>query len=191
MSRLRKFNRGVLDRINGGDDSDNEIPMHPMDVEEQEEYISNLELRNVCSNSKIVQLLSIAYMVCCGVFLSLVVKVKRLGGDASTHKRLLLFSINSVICSLITLRYEIMKDFSISRSLGVRITTQRINALNCMLLLLITWEVSEKVDKFGLRVLFHVPLVLFSLSVISKKWMSELEDEINSLRGLKYKFKNV
>ncbi|SCU92617.1 LAFA_0F11760g1_1 [Lachancea sp. 'fantastica'] len=193
MSRLRKFNRGVLDRIHGNDDGDSEMPMHPMDVEEQEEFISSLELRNNASNNQIVQILSVAYVVCCGVFLSLVVRVKKLGKEdqTSTYKRLFLFSINSIICSLITLRYEIIKDVSVSRSVGVRISNARINGVNCILLLLISWEVADKVEKMPLRALFHVPLVLFVLSQISRRWMNQLQVEISNLRGLKYKYKNV
>ncbi|CEP61033.1 uncharacterized protein LALA0_S02e05248g [Lachancea lanzarotensis] len=198
MSRLRRFNKGVLDKVHGNsnyDDDDGEIPIHPMDVEEQEEFIGNLELRNNASNNRTVQILSVAYVICCGVFLSLLVRVKKLGKDNgtsnSTHKRLFLFAINSIICSLITLRYEIIKDVSISRAVGVRVNNARINAVNCTLLLLISWEVVDKVEKATMQALFHVPLVLFVLSQVSKRWMNQLQMEISSLRGLKYKYKNV
>ncbi|SCU97010.1 LAME_0F18206g1_1 [Lachancea meyersii CBS 8951] len=191
MSRLRRFNRSVLDKVNGNDGDDSGILMHPLDEEEQEEYVSDLELRNNSSNNQAVQILSVAFVVCCGVFLSLLMKVRKLDGDTMTYKRLLLFSINSTICSLITLRYDIIKDFKVSRSISVRITTRRIDAVNCILLLLISWEVSEKVDKYSLGVLLHVPLMLFGVSQVSKRWMDQLDNEISSLRGLKYKYKNV
>lgn len=191
MSRLRKFNRGVLARVNGDPDSDNEIPMHPMDIEEQKELICNMELKNLSHNNQTLQLLSIAYVIACGVFLSLALKVRKLGSNASLNKRLLLFSINSIICSLLNLRYDFSKSFAITRKTTVMVTSRRINFINSVLLLLITWEVTDKVDHLILQLLFHVPLMLFGLSVVSKKWIHDMEEDINSLRGLKYKFKNA
>ncbi|KAM3162736.1 hypothetical protein ACU8KH_02996 [Lachancea thermotolerans] len=191
MSRVRKFNRGVLSKIHSDSDTDEDIPLHPLDIEEQEELISKLEFRNVSSNNYNIQLLSVAYVVCCGVFLSLVMKVQKIRGDTSMYKRLLLYSVNSIICSLLNLRYDLTKDFALSRAVKVRITSRKINIINCILLLLLTWEVTGKVDKILLQLLFHVPLLLFSLSVVSKKWICDLDEELNGLRGLKYKFKSA
>ncbi|CUS22879.1 LAQU0S07e02212g1_1 [Lachancea quebecensis] len=191
MSRVRKFNRDVLSKIRSDSDTDEDIPLHPMDIEEQEELISKLEFKNLSSNNQNIQLLSIAYVVCCGVFLSLVMKVRKIRGDTSMYKRLLLYSVNSIICSLLNLRYDLIKDFAVSNAIKVRITSRRINIINCILLLLLTWEVTGKVDTILLQLLFHVPLLLFCLSVISKKWIFDLDEELNGLRGLKYKFKNA
>ncbi|SCU87063.1 LADA_0E01772g1_1 [Lachancea dasiensis] len=190
MSRLRKFNNTVLQSVKGGADSDDETPFHPLDTEEQEEFISDLELRNLAANNQLIGFLSVGYVVCCGVFLWLVVNV-RSGSKSPIYRRLLLFCVNSIVCSLIALRYEIIKDFKLVGSIKMRVTNHKINAVNSVLLMLISWEASDKVDRLGLQILLHVPLVLFGLSLVSRRWMDDLDSEIGGLRGLKYKFKNV
>lgn len=188
MSRLRRFNRKVLRGI--GSDSDNdEITFLPLDSDEQEELINRFEVRSQSKDNQYIQLLSIAYLICCGLFILLLVRLRR-KEDQSTNKRLALFSINSIVSSLIYLRYEITKNFEFFKY-KFQLTTKRINTLNCILLLLITWQVTEEVNMKSMQFLFHIPLFLFVVTFLTRKWIRDLDRELDDLRGLKYKFKNA
>lgn len=188
MSRLRRFNRKVLRGI--GSDSDNdEITFLPLDSDEQEELINRFEVRSQSKDNQYIQLLSVAYLICCGLFILLLVRLRR-KEDQSTNKRLALFSINSIVSSLIYLRYEIAKNFEFFKY-RFQLTTKRINTLNCILLLLITWQVTEEVNMKSMQFLFHIPLLLFVVTFLTRKWIRDLDRELDDLRGLKYKFKNA
>ena len=107
-------------------------------------------------------------------------------------KLALLAGANSLICSCITLRYNIINDYLLFSKFKLRVSNFSINTLNIVLLVFMGWISFNHVmeDK---KTLFYlqVPMVLFWVAVIVKRWAQNMEDEIADLRRLKYKYKNA
>lgn len=191
MSRLRRFNQKVLREDYVDSDDDGDVTFLPLDTEEQEQLVNKFEICNATKNERYVQILSIMYLLCCGIFLLLVVGGRRKDNGIAKHRRILFFCINSMVCSMVNLRYEVVNNFWILGRYRLIVTNQKINGLNCMLIVMTLWLVSDQVETRSLKVLFTLPLLLFGISVIVKHWLREMEEELGELRVLKYKYKNA
>lgn len=196
MSRLRKVDRAVLRDLLEEDDDDEsyrDISFLPIGTEEQEDMIHKFELRNSEKNDNYLQILTLVYLFFCGIFIVLTTRVQRTELEVTSCKRIMLFSIQSIAYSLINLRYEFIHDFFRSHrfKIGVTFSNKGLNILNLVMLILLTWIVLNQVASGLLKIFFHVPHVLFIISIVVKRWMSAVDLELYQLRSLHHKFKSA
>ncbi|KOG99519.1 uncharacterized protein DI49_1980 [Saccharomyces eubayanus] len=190
MSRLRRFNRKILG-LNPGyayevESEHDDISMLPLDTEEQEELIQKFEVNAHITNKMYINVLSVLYLLYGGL---LMIFVRKSRGHV---KLALLAGANSLICSCITLRYNIINDYLLFSKFKLRVSNFSINTLNIVLLVFTGW-ISFNHAMEDRKTLFYlqVPMVLFWVAVIVKRWARNMEDEIADLRRLKYKYKNA
>ena len=203
MSRVRRFNSRLLgftsgdstfDRLTnrynqknewfGQDSTDWDIG--PLDFDEQEELIQRFERTNYSINRWMIDLMSTLYLILAGLFLVLATKTNR------SISCLLLGDIQSILCSCITLRYNLMNDFIITRQIKLRVNNSTINTLNSVLLILFEWIILNYLeDQFKWQVILQIPVILFTITLLIRKWNNDMEIELSELRNLKYKYKNA
>ncbi|QLQ80484.1 hypothetical protein HG537_0D04840 [Torulaspora globosa] len=183
MSRLRKLDRKILS--GRATDRDEEIPDHPMDSEEQEELIQKFEANNTLLNKKCANVLSLIYLLFSGFCIMLA------GSTQGRERGLLVLIAQSIICSMILARYELMHTYAIFRRYSIHIDNSRIQKLNIVLIVLIEWIGFEGHNGWKMFMFHQLPLVLFLITKILKKWSIEMEKELNQLRKMKYKYKNA
>lgn len=188
MSRLRRSNDKILYDMLDKDDG----IYYPIDYEEQEELITKFQLHNSVKNDKILKLLSIIYLLFCGGFF-LMISNPKLNHipEISNNKRIILLSIQSICCSLISLRYELINYRFTLRGFQFRLNNSNLSYLNIILLVLLSWIIFEKIDSNFWRSLFHLPHLLLLVSFCIKHWIASINEDLETLKGLKYKFKNV
>ncbi|CCF58945.1 hypothetical protein KAFR_0F03490 [Kazachstania africana CBS 2517] len=187
MPRLRRLDAKLLGF--GSPTGTDEVPVSdmPLDTEEQEELLQRFELINYSKNKKNVNVLSLLYLLCGGIFLIMATKTK-----SRSVSSILLAGFQSIICSCVTLRYNLMNDVSILKKLKFKVSNRTVDILNGIILILILWvSTSHFEGSRSLQFLFQIPLLLFIVAQMTKKWTLELEKDISSLRQLKYKYKNV
>lgn len=189
MSRLRRFNRRIFrDGTGIGVDSedDNEISILPMDTEEQEELIQKFELSYNVRNKRYVNILSLSYLICSGLFL--IFGTKRSGKEAS----FLVMGAQSIICSMITIRYELTSDYVVFKKLKLHVDNSRIQKLNLVLLVLIEWiGLTHFQGSLTSQMFCQLPILLFMMAFSVNRWARDMEEELNQLREMKYKYKNA
>lgn len=190
MSRLRKFNRNVLklsaDGREGNSDGDDEFGMTPLDIDEQEEIIQKFEVSAHIRNTRYSNILSLSYLVTCGFFLILAGRCKGI------YSVLFVLGGQSMLFSCVTLRYELINDYSIFKMVKLRIDNHKIHILNIIILVSIFWICFVHLhESFVSQMFFQLPLILYIIATFIKSWAKEMEEELASLRGLKYKYKNA
>ncbi|CCD27447.1 uncharacterized protein NDAI_0K02560 [Naumovozyma dairenensis CBS 421] len=192
MSRLRQFNNKILEIgqensfTRDTDDIDDMVPIVPIDSQEQEELIEKFTLNNHLRNNWYIKVFTICFLLCAGLFLQ----------SATTkhtdHTFLFLICFQSIICTCITLRYELLHDYKIFGLKMIRVKNSTINAINCILLVLIGWISSSSFKEQSIIFLIsQLPLLLFIIGALLKKWIKDMELEVAGLRNMKYKYKNV
>lgn len=198
MSRLRRLNNEVINHMLEDDedgeqywDQQNGMSFLPMDTAEQQEMIKKLELRNGLKNDKYLKVLTFIYLVICGMFILLATKVKKENSTFGQYKRILLFSAQSISCSVITLRYEFIHSYFKARRINFFFSSQRLNILNFVMLIFLSWVVCSRNGPVAMLLLCHIPHLLFLAAIVIKKLMNSLEFEFGTLKNLQYKFKNV
>lgn len=196
MSRLRKFNAKVLGiktiingKYTGSEfqtlmDSDDDFSL-PMDTDEQEQLIQKFELNNYTTDQITINIMCALYLFCAGIFLMLATRSSR---NVSV---VLLAGLQSLICTCVSLRYELINDFKIFNILKLRINNSLINTFNCILLILISWVTFNYFDQRVLQFFLHIPLFLYIMAFTIKYWSKEIEGDLGELRQLKYKYKNA
>lgn len=204
MSRVRRFNLEVLGiqtpdhilssltrRLNRTGDRQlkeeiKDWDLTPLDSEEQEELINKFEVSNYSINHSIINFLTALYLLLSGFFLIM--------GTKTDHaiSCVLLTGIQSILCSCITLRYNLTNDFIITRKVKYRINNSTINTINSVILVLIEWvSVNHLEGQRIWQLILQLPLLLFIVTILIKKWNRDMEKELDELRQLKYKYKNV
>ncbi|CCK70107.1 uncharacterized protein KNAG_0D03610 [Huiozyma naganishii CBS 8797] len=167
----------------------NEIPgwdIGPLDSEEQEELIQQFELHNYSTNQWTINILSGTFLFCAGLFSILATKSER------RVSCMLIAGVQSIACSVVSLRYDIINDFILFRQVRLRFSNSTLTSLNCVILTLILWVTMQHFEDTGLlQLFFQVPLLLFIITVLVKKWGRDIETELRGIRSLKYKYKNV
>lgn len=196
MSRLRKFDNEILNQMLQDEEDENGdfgMSFLPMDTEEQEDLIQKLELRNNLKNDSFLRVLTVIYLVCCGMFVLLATKIKRKDNELFSHKKILLFSAQSISCSIVNLRYDFFQNLLKVRRMKMRFsfTNTGLNILNFVILIFLSWIIHNQIHSVALILLLHIPHVLFIASVVVKKLITSFNFEIGQLRSLQYKFKNV
>lgn len=190
MSRLRRFNRKILnlssEYTHEGESGQDDVSVLPLDTEEQEELIQKFETNAHVTNKLYINILSMFYLLYGGLLMILV-------RTAQGHIKLaLLAGANSLICSCVTLRYDIINDYLLFKKFKLRVSNFSINILNIILLVLMAWISFNHVIEDKKTVLcLQVPMFLFWVAVLVKRWARNIEDEIADLRRLKYKYKNA
>lgn len=194
MSRIRRFNRKILgydtsltDDVYGFDSQTGiAIPTGPIDTYEQDELIEKFEVNLVVKNRWYINTLSLSYLICAGMFLLLLTRNKHI------RKAPLALGLNSIICSFISLRYQLANDYKLLQTLKFRIDNRKIDILNSMLLLLVLWITVENYhDKLVVAMFLQLPLLLFIVVITVKSLINEADKELGVLRELKYKYKNA
>lgn len=187
MPRFRRLNGGLW-----GDSEDKE-PAHdgiddfPIDEAEQDELIQTFETRNYEGQQSTIKVLSLLYLLCAGAFLMMATKTK-----SRNVSSMLLGGMQSIVCSCATLRYKLVNDFRLFKKLKIHISNGIIDILNYGILILLLWvTVNEFQDERALQFLFQVPLMLCIIASLMKKWATEVDYDIDNLRGLKYKYKSA
>ena len=105
---------------------------------------------------------------------------------------LLLGAIQSIVCSCITLRYNLTNDFIITRQFKVRVNNSTINTMNLVLLILFEWIILNHLEnQFKWQIFLQIPLILFIITLLIRKWDNDMGIELSELRKLKYKYKNA
>lgn len=183
MSRLRKIDRKVL--TGRAFDVGEEIPDHPMDSEEQEELIQKFEVNNSLLNKRCANVLSLTYLLFSGFCVMLA------GRTQGRERGLFVLIAQSIICSMILARYELMHNYTIFRRYSIHIDNSRIQKVNIVLIVLIEWIGFEAHSGWKMFMFHQLPLIFFLITEILKKWSNEMEKELNQLRKLKYKYKNA
>ncbi|QLG73267.1 hypothetical protein HG535_0E03510 [Zygotorulaspora mrakii] len=184
MSRLRKFDRNIL--WNGASDTDDNQLMGPLDTEEQEELIQKFELSNTARNKGYVNILSLCYMMCSGVFLILA------SNKSGKEKVMFALCTQALICSMINVRYELRNDFIIFRKIKVHIENSTLQRTNVILIVLIEWiGLAHFEDHTMIKIFVQLPLILFVTAILIKNWSRDMADQLNQLRKMKYKYKNA
>lgn len=184
MARFRKLNGGLwgTEETNNDDNDD-----FPMDEDDQARLIEKFEARNYQDNEITIRVLSVLYLFCAGLFLMMVTKIK-----SRNVASMLLGGIQSMICSCVTLRYDLVNDYYLFKKIKVRVSSKTIDMFNYMILILLLWiSITKFEDKFSLQILFQIPLMLCLISVLMKRWAKEIDQDLNKLRELKYKYKSA
>lgn len=185
MPRLRRFERNVLLQRSSSYGDDHVVPDLPMDTEEQEELIEKFEISNTLRNKRYANTLSLTYLLFSGLCLIMASK---------THGRemaLLILQSQSIICSMVLARYELMHSYPIFRSVSIHINNSRIQVFNIILIVLIEWIGFAAHDSWISQLFRQIPLVLFLITRTLKKWSGDMEQELYQLRKMKYKYKNA
>mgnify|MGYP003365970472 CR=1 FL=1 len=183
MARLRKFDRDILWTA-GGDDGDSVLG--PMDTDEQEELIQKFELSNRTRNKRYVNILSLCYMLCSGVFLLLATKT------SGKEMAMFVLSTQSIICSMINVRYELVNDFVLFHKVKLHIENSTLEKMNLVLVLLVEWiGLAHCEHDLVIKIFIQMPLILFLIAIFIKNWSRDMGDQLNLLRGMKYKYKNA
>ncbi|EDO17326.1 hypothetical protein Kpol_1062p34 [Vanderwaltozyma polyspora DSM 70294] len=186
MSRLRRFNRRVLEDSNVDDDDDGEFTFEPMDTDDQEVLIQKFELSNEVRKLKYINLLCLAYLVSCTTFLLFSTRRKGI------YSILFILGSQSMIFSCINIRYDLINDYSITKLITLRIDNFKLNIINMIVLISISWICFLHLhDQFSLEVFFHLPHLLYLISIAVKKMAKSMDTELSHLRSLKYKYKNA
>ncbi|QEU59557.1 hypothetical protein KDRO_C00780 [Kluyveromyces lactis] len=197
MSRLRRLDNEVLNHMlnDSDEESNSDMPdgmsFFPMDTAEQQDLIRKLELRNNLKNDKYLKILTFLYLIVCGMFILLATRIKRKNETLGPYKKILLFSAQSISCSVITLRYEFIHKYFKVRMMNFYLNSQRLNILNFVMLIFLSWIILNQGGSTSLLLLCHIPHLLFIVAFIVKRLMTSLDFELGSLRALQYKFKNV
>lgn len=193
MSRIRRFNRKVLgydasltDDPHDFDRNGIVIPTGPIDTEEQDELIEKFEVNMVVKNKWYINTLSLSYLICAGMFLLLLTR------DKSISRAPLVLGLNSIVCSFLSLRYQLTNDHRIMDTIKFKLDNRKIDILNSMLLLLVAWTtVNNYQENLLLAVFLQLPLLLFIIALAVKALITEADRELGTLRSLKYKYKNA
>lgn len=187
MSRLRRFNRSVLLDGSGfqADNDDSEIPDLPMDTDEQEELIERFEISNTLRNKRYAHTLSLTYLLFSGLCLMMASKAH------GREMALLVLQSLSIICSMVLARYELMHSYPIFGGFSIYINNSRIQVLNVVLIVLIEWIGFASHDPWSSQLFRQIPVVLFLITRTLKKWSGDMEQELNQLRKMKYRYKNA
>lgn len=183
MSRLRKFDRGILGGGIHGDDD--QIPDLPIDTQDQEELIQKFEVNNSLRNKRHANVLSLTYLLFAGLCVMLASKVR------GRERALFVLESQSIICSMILARYELMHYYPLFGKFSIYIDNSRIQKFNIILIVLIEWIGFQADNGWILFSFRQLPLVFFVITKVLKKWSNEMENELNQLRKLKYKYKNA
>ncbi|SMN22512.1 similar to Saccharomyces cerevisiae YGR016W Putative protein of unknown function [Maudiozyma saulgeensis] len=188
MVRFRKLNGGLW----GSEEKLNETVEDedfgfPMDEDDQDNLIKKLERRNYKERETSIQILSMLLLVCAGIFLAMATRVK--SRDIAS---MLLAGVPSIVCSWMTLRYNLVNDYCLFKSFRLYVNERYIDILNYTILILISWvSWNEYENDWQLQLLFQIPLLLKITAIIMKSWSLELDKEFDSLRALKYKYKSA
>lgn len=194
MSRIRRFNRKVLgyetdlmtefDSLGGADGII--IPEGPIDIIEQEELIEKFEVNLLVKNRWYINAVSLAYIICAGVYLMLLTKRTKMSSIP------LILGFNSIILSFLALRYHLVNDYVLLRSLKLKLTNRTIDILNITQLIMIEWIVIDDYRSDTLILVFlHLPVLLFLVQALIKLLLSEIDSDLSQLRDLKYNYKNA
>lgn len=203
MSRVRKFNSKILGFTNDESTFDgltnrynqknkwyqqniNDWDIGPLDFDEQEELIQRFEQNNYLTNKWMIDMMSALYLVLAGLFLMLATKTNR------SISCLLLGDVQSILCSCITLRYNLTNDFIVTRQFKLRVNNSTINTLNFVLLILFEWIIVNHLgSQFKWQIFLQIPLMLFIITLLIRKWNNDMDVELSELRNLKYKYKSA
>lgn len=181
MPELRRLNRSAI-AFGDSKDDDEGFSMQPMDTEEQEELIQNLEKANASRNSCYMNILTTLYAVSGLLFLFLIQRVH--------GKEFFLYTMGfcSIILSVISLRYETATDYRMFTVSQIYVNNYVVRTSNVILLVLVEWLAFATSNLKGLS---QLPFLLFIISVLMRKWSKSMESELSSLRSMKYKYKNA
>ncbi|KAK5782408.1 uncharacterized protein PWA37_005415 [Arxiozyma heterogenica] len=203
MSRVRRFNSKILGFTNGESAFDgltnrynqknkwyqqniNYWDIGPLDFHEQEELIQRFEQNNYSTNKWMIDMMSALYLVLAGLFLILATTTYR------SISCLLLGDVQSILCSCITLRYNLTNDFIVTRQFKLRVNNSTINTLNFVLLILFEWIIVNHLGgQFKWQIFLQIPLMLFIITLLIRKWNNDMDAELSELRNLKYKYKSA
>lgn len=203
MSRVRRFNSKILGFTNAESTFDgltnrynqknkwyqqniNDWDIGPLDFDEQEELIQRFEQNNYLTNKWMIDMMSALYLVLAGLFLMLATKTNR------SISCLLLGDVQSILCSCITLRYNLTNDFIVTRQFKLRVNNSTINTLNFVLLILFEWIIVNHLgSQFKWQIFLQIPLMLFIITLLIRKWNNDMDVELSELRNLKYKYKSA
>lgn len=203
MSRVRRFNSKILGFTNDESTFDgltnrynqknkwyqqniNDWDIGPLDFDEQEELIQRFEQNNYLTNKWMIDMMSALYLVLAGLFLMLATKTNR------SISCLLLGDVQSILCSCITLRYNLTNDFIVTRQFKLRVNNSTINTLNFVLLILFEWIIVNHLgSQFKWQIFLQIPLMLFIITLLIRKWNNDMDVELSELRNLKYKYKSA
>lgn len=203
MSRVRRFNSKILGFTNDESTFDgltnrynqknkwyqqniNDWDIGPLDFDEQEELIQRFEQNNYLTNKWMIDMMSALYLVLAGLFLMLATKTNR------SISCLLLGDVQSILCSYITLRYNLTNDFIVTRQFKLRVNNSTINTLNFVLLILFEWIIVNHLgSQFKWQIFLQIPLMLFIITLLIRKWNNDMDVELSELRNLKYKYKSA
>lgn len=182
MPELQLVHRSVMDPDNNADDEEDALPMQPLDIDEQEELIQNLEKGNSKRNLLYVNALTGVYAF---IGISFLYMMKKCEGKESWIYGL---GCLSIVLSNIDVRHETITNFQVFMTSRLQMGNVVIRRLNIAILILVEWLIFNELP---LGLTSQVPLFLFVVSILSKRWVRSMEDEISVLRGMKYKYKSA
>lgn len=187
MSRLRRFNRTILFESAGlqPERDEYDIPDLPMDTQDQEDLIERFEVSNNLRNKRYANTLSLTYLLFSGLCLMMASKAQ------GREKALLVLQSQSIICSMVFARYELMHSYLLFRMFPIYIDNSRIQLLNVVLLILIEWVGFATHGSWSSQLFRQIPVVLFFIAHTLRKWTGDMEQELDELRKMKYKYKNA
>ncbi|CAR29547.1 hypothetical protein ZYGR_0AD02290 [Zygosaccharomyces rouxii] len=182
MPELKRIHRSVMDPDNNTDDGEDAIPMQPLDIDEQEDLIQQLEKGNSKRNHLYVNVLTGIYAIC---GLSFLCQTRK-----SLGKEFWVYGLGciSMALSIVSVRYEIVTDFQVFMTSQVQMNNIALQRFNVAVLVLVEWLA---LTELPLGMVSQIPLFLFFVSILTKRWVRSMENEITSLRGLKYKYKSA
>lgn len=159
----------------------------PLDVDEQEKLIQRFETRYASQHSNYLRLLSSIYLVLCGLYLLLAVRLTSYG------KTIAILSMQSLLCSFLTLRYRITTTYYILGHMSMHLTNKRLSYLNMSFLVLILWMSVNQYWNLDLPMFLqsNIPLLLYIIAQYFSHITPDLQGSFQELRQLKYKYKNV
>jgi len=188
MVRFRKLNGGLW----GNEEQLNETAEDEdfgilMDEDDQDNLIEKLERRNYRDREASIQILGLLLLVCAGIFLIIATRV-----NSRDIASMVLAGVPSMICSWMTLRYNLVNDYCLFKKIKLYINGRNIDILNYTILILISWiSLNDFEGRWQLQLLFQIPLLLKITTIIMKRWSLELDQEFDTLRRLKYKYKSA
>ncbi|GAV55841.1 hypothetical protein ZYGR_0AZ00120 [Zygosaccharomyces rouxii] len=182
MPELKRIHGSVMDPHNHNDDDEDAFPMQPLDIDEQEELIQRLEKGNSTRNRLYVNVLTGIYAICGILFLFQTRKSK--------GKEFWVYGLGciSMALSIIGVRHEIVTDFQVFMTSQLQVNSIAIQRFNIAVLVLVEWLAFTELP---LGMASQVPLFLYVVSILTKRWVRSMESEISSLRGMKYKYKSA
>ncbi|GCE98615.1 hypothetical protein ZYGM_004636 [Zygosaccharomyces mellis] len=180
MPEFKRNHGSVMDPDNHSDNDT--CLMMPLDIDDQEELIQQLEKGNTKRNHLYVNTLTGIYTIC-GI--SFLYQIRR-----SEGKKFWVFGLGcaSIALSIMGVRHEIINDFQVLMSSQFQVSHLVIQRFNVAILALVEWLA---LTELPLEIVFQVPLFLFVVSILSKRWVRSMESEITGLRGMKYKYKSA